>query len=206
MSVAFGMSIFQYSMMPHVRRHGPSGYDDYASYKPWLRDEFVFRCVYCLNRERWYPDGANSFGVDHFIPRSLRPDLVCDYDNLLYACNRCNSAKRSSSVLDPCSVGLGQHLHVDENGTLIGLSREGEHVIDVFNLNYQSAKEYRRRKIEAFARWRASGDTFTTEEELAFPDDLPQLDNRRCVNSRPEGIAESYFSKREQGRLPTTYQ
>jgi hypothetical protein len=144
--------------------------------------------------------------VDHFVPRSIRPDLVCNYDNLLYACNRCNSAKRISSVLDPCFVGLGAHLQVDEDGTLIGLSREGEHVIDVFNLNSESAKEYRRRKIDAFARWRESSDTFTIEEELAFPDDLPQLDNRRCVNSRPEGIAEPYFYKRQQRKLPPTYQ
>jgi hypothetical protein len=47
--------IFQYPRQAHVRRHGPLGYVNYQSYKPWLRDEFEFRCVYCLWRERWRP-------------------------------------------------------------------------------------------------------------------------------------------------------
>jgi hypothetical protein len=40
------MQGFEYPLMPHVRRHGPAGYDDYASYRDWLRDEFTFRCVF----------------------------------------------------------------------------------------------------------------------------------------------------------------
>ena len=190
-----------------MRRHGPSGYDDYKSYKPWLRDEFTFRCVFCLVRERWCHDGANGFGVDHLVPKSSEcgASLTCDYDNLLYVCNRCNSAKRLSAVLDPCSVALGDHLQVAEDGTIIGATRDGEHVVDAFNLNYSVAKDYRRRRIESFARWRVLGDTFTIEEELAYPDDLPQLDNRRCVNSRPEGKAESFHSKRKRGQLASTY-
>ena len=42
---------FSYPAAVHVRRHGPQGYADYASYRPWLRDEFAFRCVYCLLRD-----------------------------------------------------------------------------------------------------------------------------------------------------------
>ena len=45
-------SPFEYPSSPHRRRHGPLGYADYASFRPWLRDEFSFRCVYCLLRER----------------------------------------------------------------------------------------------------------------------------------------------------------
>ncbi len=37
--------LFVYPTLPHVRRHGPRGYADYPSYRPWLRDEFAFRCV-----------------------------------------------------------------------------------------------------------------------------------------------------------------
>jgi hypothetical protein len=205
MNVSFGLSVFQYAAQAHTRRHGPTGYDDYRSYKPWLRDEFAFRCVFCLTRERWCHDGSNGFGVDHFFPKSARPDLLCDYDNLLYLCNRCNVAKRISAVLNPCMVALGDHLRVDDDGSVVARTKEGEHVIDAFNLNYSIAREYRRRKIDAFSRWRDSGDEFTIEEELAFPDDLPQLDDRRCSNRRPEGIAESYFSLRQRGLLPAIY-
>lgn len=207
MSVAFGMSVFKYPATAHVRRHGPSGYDDYKSYKPWLRDEFTFRCVFCLVRERWCHDGANGFGVDHLVPKSTPSGAgrICDYDNLLYVCNRCNSAKRLSAVLDPCVVAFSDHLRVAENGTIIGITRDGEHVVDAFNLNYSVAKEYRRRRIEAFARWRELGDTFTIEEELAFPDDLPQLSDRRCDNSRPNGVWHSYFERRRRRELPPIY-
>ena len=44
---------FVYPSTPHQRRHGPRGYADYGTYRPWLRDEFCFRCVFCLLREQW---------------------------------------------------------------------------------------------------------------------------------------------------------
>jgi hypothetical protein len=45
------MSAFRYPAAPHARRHGPQGYADAESYRPWLRDEFAFRCIYSLFRE-----------------------------------------------------------------------------------------------------------------------------------------------------------
>jgi hypothetical protein len=61
---------FVYPDRPHVRKHGPAGYADYAAYKPWLRDDLHFRCVYCLERERWDRSGHAAFGVDHVKPKS----------------------------------------------------------------------------------------------------------------------------------------
>ena len=103
---------FTYADAPHVRKHGPGGYEMYQSYKAWLRDEFTFRCVYCLERERWYPNGHAGFGVDHVKPKG-QPEyvhLACHYPNLVYACNRCNTAKDGSLLLDPCEVAFGAHL------------------------------------------------------------------------------------------------
>src|SRR3712207_1265694 len=100
--------VFEYPSEPHVRRHGPAGYAVYEAYKPWLRDEFVFRCAYCLFRERWYPDGQASFSADHFVPPVVAPDRSLDYDNLIYACVRCNSRKRENLVLDPCQVAMDE--------------------------------------------------------------------------------------------------
>jgi hypothetical protein len=65
---------FDYPLAPHVRRHGPVGYADYASYRPWLRDEFSFRCVYCLLREQW-GRVSGVFDIDHFEPATIRPGL-----------------------------------------------------------------------------------------------------------------------------------
>src|SRR5580658_5616890 len=95
--------VFQYPQQVHVRRHGPLGYVNYQSYKPWLRDEFQFRCVYCLWRECWLSVGEEAFSVDHLQPRAEAPNRICEYNNLVYACCRCNSVKTDAhDVLKPC--------------------------------------------------------------------------------------------------------
>ena len=58
---------FNYPALAHRQRHGPLGYADYESYRPWLRDEFAFRCVYCLFRETW-GKLRGAFNLDHFQP------------------------------------------------------------------------------------------------------------------------------------------
>ena len=68
---------FAYPSDPHQRMHGPAGYKDYAQYKPWLRDEFTFRCVYCLETgEFWYPDRAVSFSADHVESKKAAPQRI----------------------------------------------------------------------------------------------------------------------------------
>ena len=107
---------FEYPKTPHIRRHGPSGYKDYASFKDWLRDEFSFRCVYCLHREQWYNRGA-TFHVEHFTPSALEPFRTCDYTNLLYACATCNEAKCDILGLpDPCEVAFHDCLCIRTDG------------------------------------------------------------------------------------------
>ena len=68
------MIAFEYPISPHVRRHGPAGYKDYNSFRDWLRDEFTFRCVYCLHREQWGSRGV-AFHIEHFIPSVTDPNL-----------------------------------------------------------------------------------------------------------------------------------
>src|SRR2546426_10730722 len=99
------MTPFVYPAFAHVRRHGPGGYASYKRYRPWLRDEFAFRCVYCLKREQW---GLvrGIYDLDHFHPRARHPGNVRDYDNLLYACASCNAAKRDVAIPNPCDCML----------------------------------------------------------------------------------------------------
>ena len=101
---------FEYPVGPHVRRHGPEGYADYESYRDWLRDEFTFRCVYCLHREEWY-NRSGAFHIDHFVPASTNASGKCEYKNLLYSCATCNMAK--SNILDlpdPCRVAFKEYM------------------------------------------------------------------------------------------------
>ena len=98
------IAAFDYPANPHLRRHGPAGYDDYESYRDWLRDEWTFRCVFCLHRERWTQGGY--FHIDHLEPVATAPHRVCDYENLLYVCVRCNLLKGNARLPDPCAVAL----------------------------------------------------------------------------------------------------
>lgn len=203
---------FTYSDRPHVRKHGPGGYTDYARYKPWLRDEFSFRCVYCLQRERWYPNGHAGFGVEHVKPKA-RPeyqDLICDYRNLVYACNRCNSLKRDAIVLDPCETSFSSHIRVSADGQIRGLTPHGCDLVDRLGLDEIGPKSARReclRVLRLFQKQPADPEVRALYlHYFGFPEDLPDLDVLRPeINARPAGLAEAYFRQRRDGRLAETY-
>src|SRR5262245_41234650 len=108
---------FTYPTVAHARRHGPRGYADYESYRPWLRDEFAFRCVYCLLRETWGPV-KGVYALDHFLPVAARPDLALEYDNLLYGCVSCNLSKGSWQTPDPLADLLDPGVHVSADGAI----------------------------------------------------------------------------------------
>jgi hypothetical protein len=203
--------VFDYEVSPHERRHGPRGYRHYQEFKPWLRDEFSFRCVFCLRRERWEADPRASFSVEHLVPTSVDPDRECDYDNLLYACVRCNSYKRSQPVdLDPCSDAYGNHLRVLADGKIKGLTRAGAALIEILALNHPDLIHFRGRVLRLCQTLAANPDPQAAAllaDFLAFPDDLPDLARARPPggNSRGEGVKSSHFVRRERGELPLSY-
>jgi hypothetical protein len=203
--------VFAYPIFAHVRKHGPRGYLDYRSFKPWLRDEFLFRCVFCLCRERWFPDGDSSFSVEHFQPKSDYPHLKCEYNNLLLACCACNSAKNDSLIpIDPCQEAFGQHLEVGSDGVVIAKSPKGQFVIDACALNRKILLDYRKRKI---ALWNLMN---TTDNEVcrkilidyfAYPIALPDLEQLAPPdgNSLPDGVKKSCRALQDRGELESHY-
>ena len=195
----------EYPTKPHARRHGPAGYSDYGSYRDWLRDEFVFRCVYCLHREQWYNRGA-TFHVEHFIPSSVDPEGKCEYSNLLYACATCNEAKKAILHLpDPCKVAFHDCLHMTSDGRVRALNHDGEKLIQVLRLDNDSNVRHRSLVIRTLEALRTN-DPGLYEEYLRFPADLPDLRRKKVPeNTRPEGAANCYFALRERGELPATY-
>src|SRR5947209_5171639 len=151
---------FRFAAAPHARKHGPGGYKQYQTYKDWLRDEFTFRCVYCLERERWYPNGHAGFGVDHVRPKGQAEykHLICHYSNLLYACNRCNSAKGERILIDPCEVAFAEHLRIDEEGEITGLTVEGWRVINILGLDLRLPTNERKAKLKILALYQRYPD------------------------------------------------
>jgi hypothetical protein len=202
-------SLFAYPEAPYVRRHGPRGYTDYTAFKPWLRDEFCFRCVYCLCRERWHPGGEAGFSVDHVEAQAHAPHRVGAYANLVYACLSCNSAKRDQRLPDPCTVGYASLLRVRGGGDVEGLSPAGAEMIAALGLNRPHLREYRHRILGLLQRFRQTtrGQQADLPRWFGYPDDLPELAALRPPggNDHPEGIAQSHFERRQRGELPETY-
>jgi len=131
-----------YPTEPLSRRHGPQGYVDYQSYRPWLRDEFSFRCVYCLLREQW-GQVRGGHAIDHFEPVAHNPDRALDYDNLLYARAACNAAKRDRRVPDPTAVLLSPEVAVSADGAIRTARPEAALLIDTLGLHRPTAREFR---------------------------------------------------------------
>ncbi len=202
--------VFQYPSRPHERRHGPLGYRHYESYKPWLRDEFVFRCVYCLCRERWFPDGDDHFSVDHLHPQSLAPERRTDFDNLAYACCQCNAAKQDCDwLLNPCDEALAAHLAVLADGPIRGLTTAGTLWIQACRLDRPKLTSFRRGLLALLRDLRERNHPAAASllrHCIGFPENLPSLGILRPPggNARPEGIAASAFEQQRRGELAET--
>lgn len=202
--------ILAYPSQAHSRKHGSAGYTDWKSYKQWLRDEFSFRCAYCLMRERWYPNGQDGFGVEHIKPVSKHLSLARTYSNLIYACNRCNSWKQDRLLLDPCETALGEHLRVLPNGEIEAMTRHGQELIialDLASSELQRKRDYYLHLAAMTQEQPHDSDVVVLyHHAFGFSDDLPNLAALRPPgNTRPEGVATCFHQLRAEGRLSATY-
>lgn len=202
---------FTYADRPHRRKHGPLGYRDHRQYREWLRDEWTFRCVYCLRRELWFSRGRD-WHVEHFVPRALRPDLALDYDNLVFACAACNGTKATQQLPNPCSVAYGDLVEVNSEGQINAKNDEGRYLIEKMQLDDEECTRSRRLllKILEFAqRYPESHESaLVVRELLGFPKNLPDLANQPEPpggNSRPEGIENCFFALRAKNQLADYY-
>jgi len=196
---------FDYPEPSATRRHGPQGYASYDSYRPWLRDEFAFRCVYCLIREQWGRI-TGEFHLDHYLPQLIDARRAAQYANLLYSCASCNLSKGSRLTPDPTTALTADQVFIDDAGAIVGLTENAVRLIRVLDLDDEEHRQWRRlwmRILELAKRHEPQ----LHEQLLGFPDDLPDLSSLRPPggNLRPEGIAQSYFAQRKQGRLAATY-
>lgn len=196
--------IFDYPVQRSFRRHGPAGYADYESYRDWLRDEFCFRCVYCLKREAWGRT-TGEFELDHFEPQSVSPAKALDYANLVYACRTCNLIKSTSMIEDPFDLLHNGNLYCEPNGRLVAISAEAKRLIAVLDLNAPRAVEWRLLWSRIVSMAKAS-DTSLFEMLVGFPSTLPDLSRKQPPsNSRPAGVEQSWFAQLQRGKLPKSY-
>jgi hypothetical protein len=199
--------VFVYPEEPHQRKHGPTGYTDYESFRDWLRDEFSYRCVFSLFREPW---PQTRFHIDHLIPQKERPDLVCDYDNLILLEGRLNLVKGKRRVPDPCKVALGKCLMVHTNGERMGCieardgSKIGEQIIRVLRLDSADATQIRRDWI-GILRSVARSDEQLFRKFVGYPLNLPDLCAAKVRNARKKGLLQSARHLQDTDALPDWY-
>src|SRR5579859_2713100 len=68
-----------------------------------MHDAYEGICAYSAH---WIPRGESIPNIDHFVPKSQRPDLAYEWDNYRLACPLINILKRDfQDVLDPFIIG-----------------------------------------------------------------------------------------------------
>jgi hypothetical protein len=147
--------------------------------------------------------------IDHFQPQALRPDLECEYTNLLYLCPACNGLKRDLLLPDPCAVALGDCVRVHKDGRIeaINDSEDGKLLIERLALDEPPATARRRIIIGTILSF-AESDWPMFVEWMRYPEDLPDLNDPKHKprrNSKPEGIAQSHYAMKQRGDLPDVY-
>lgn len=92
--------------------------------------------------------------IDHFLPKSLRPDLVVEWENLFPACLRCNREKRDCTevLLNPCENEPKEFLALSKQNPfrLKGIDDQGigKKTIDQIGLN-----DLNRVMVERMVQW-----------------------------------------------------
>ena len=115
--------------------------------KKHLAIDFKSRCAYCDDLD-FYCGGQRNFHVEHFAPKEKFPELKYIYQNLMYSCPYCNSAKSDRwpsddpfvSVIDdmgfvsPCTEEYDQHLDRTSNGKIVAKTKLGQYMINNLKL------------------------------------------------------------------------
>ena len=205
--------------VPYVRRHGPFGLT-YDKYKDWLRDEFQFRCVYCMHREKWDRDGWRNFWLDHVIPQSKDKSKIHLYDNLVYSCASCNRTKQDWPLPGPCCAAYHGHYRFEPDGTVTPLTDEGALYAEILGLDAPHLVAFRQKTFRTYTELEELLDLIEddfdsldeegvldrVEELLGYPADIPDLRGKRLkANTKPDGKQQCYFARLERAEIPRIY-
>ena len=198
---------------PHERRHGPSGYLDYGNYKEWLRDEFQFRCVFCLHREKWERCGWRDFRIDHIIPQSVDERKIALYENLQYVCESCNEFKSDTVLPDPCKIDYSQFYRFEADGIVTPLGDVGDLFVEVLGLNEPHLVQYRAQWLQQLREFEEACKeldepdlTDSLTRWFGYPADIPDLRRLRPrTNSKPDGKHHCYFVRLQDTAFPHLY-
>lgn len=133
---------------------------NYLDYREELRLDFYYSCGYCSMTE--FEASGIGFQIDHYYPRSTHPQLINDYENLMWSCQRCNQYKTDfcpdeqdiqvgNIIIRPDHDNPGNHFEL-KGYLLIGKTHTGDFNIEWLDLNRRQLivlRELRKRFSEA---------------------------------------------------------
>jgi hypothetical protein len=114
-----------------------------------LRERYAFRCGYCGISET---DADSLLTTDHFQPTSQGGSDT--NENFVYACHTCNEFKGEwwnpadeRRILHPQQDPIGEHIAVEPDSTLKGLTVTGVFHIERLHLNRPQLVAHRRERL-----------------------------------------------------------
>ncbi|MEI9422014.1 HNH endonuclease [Mesorhizobium sp. Cs1299R1N1] len=123
----------------------------YPDYKYILRHDFFHCCAYCTISES--EAQGYRFTIDHYEPRSVRPELTDTYKNLMWCCDTCNELKGNRCPPESARQDGVRFFrpdvdrysdHFRRSGLrLASLSKLGDFNIDALDLNRQALRRLR---------------------------------------------------------------
>lgn len=147
---------------------------DYHDYKEDLRYDFWYSCAYCSITE--IEAMGIGFEIDHYYPKKANKELVNEYNNLMWSCQKCNNYKsdhnpdendkRLGNIVIRCDQeDPSEHFDLKESQILVGKTHTGEFNIELLELNrlqlrrlrrirkkFSDSKEYLKMGIQALTR------------------------------------------------------
>lgn len=101
-----------------------------------LSESSSHKCAYC---ETDLTDPSTYMEVEHFHPKSLYPDLVVEWDNLLPSCKRCNGTKNDDDIsirpiINPYETDPRKEFCFD-HFSIFGITEIGENTETLLDLN-----------------------------------------------------------------------
>lgn len=123
----------------HITRRDLHIGKDYHDFKIYLCEDFSGLCGYCGKNSQYLP---YNYEIDHFVPRAIAPERENDYQNLVFACRRCNRIKSSKwptkdkniandgriGFVDPATAEYDKHLTRNEEGTIVYKTELGKSI------------------------------------------------------------------------------
>lgn len=134
-------------------------HNDKNRLKSYLISEQGGICAYCMCRIK-----SETSTIEHYNPRSLKPELSLDYNNLFAVCtNGRNDTKRDRQCdvsrgdttlnLNPCKESDMKHITYKRNGEIVSdIDSFNTDLTVTLNLNNQTLKNNRKSALQSALR------------------------------------------------------